>query len=115
MPSVLSRRRSRTRALGAAAVGVVAAGLLVAPSVPGAAAADPSLVERPQAVGLGAAAALLAQRLDRAAPLLDPKLNGTQEVELWRALLQVERGEAAPGDAASMAAALPILLAYPQP
>ena len=80
-----------------------------------AAAADPSFATQPQALGLSAVAALLAHRLDRTGTMSDASLNGTQEIELWRALLKVEQDEVSPGDARDLASGLPILLAYPQP
>lgn len=79
------------------------------------AAADPSFVERPETMGLRAVAALLAHRLDQAGAMLDSRLNGTQEIDLWRALLQVERDEVSAGDARSLALCLPLLLTYSQP
>ncbi len=79
------------------------------------AAADPSFVERPETMGLRAVAALLAHRLDQASAMLDPRLNGTQEIDLWRALLQVARDEVSAGDARSLALCLPLLLTYSQP
>ncbi len=80
-----------------------------------AAAADPSFAAHPQAIGLGGVAALLAHRPDRTGALSDASLNGSQEIELWRALLQVEHDDVAASDARSLASGLPILLAYPQP
>ena len=80
-----------------------------------AAAADPLFAERPRAMGLRAVASLLAHRLDQVGTISDPRLDGIQEVELWRALLQVARDEVAAGDARSLASGLPLLMAYPQP
>lgn len=80
-----------------------------------AAAADPPFAERPQVMGLRAVAALLAHRLDQVGPMSNPRLDGTEEVQVWRALIQVERDKVAAGDANSLASGLPLLQAYPQP
>lgn len=58
------------------------------------------------------AAALLAGRLAEAGGIEDARLPAADEVTLWRALLQAARGDAAA--APVLAAAAPLLLAYPQ-
>lgn len=63
---------------------------------------------------LQGAAALLGGRLGEAGALEDPALARTDETALWQGLLRGARGEgreAAPG----IAAAVPLLLAYPPP
>jgi hypothetical protein len=75
--------------------------------------ADPALADDPKVIGLRAAAEILAGRPDAAATLADPRLGGTTEVLLWRALLRLARGPAGPRDGNDLAAALPLLLAYP--
>lgn len=78
-----------------------------------AAAADPALIDTPRFIGLRAAAALLAGRLDDAAALEDPRLNGSTEAELWRALLHVAKDEPSAADADGLADSIPLALAYP--
>ncbi len=76
---------------------------------------DPALYDKPPVIGLRAVASLLAHRYDEAATLADPRLNGTTEIDLWRALLSAALRHATPRDARRMAAGLPILLSYAQP
>ena len=80
-----------------------------------AAADDPASHDTPRAMALHGVAAVLAGRLDEAAALADPRLNGTGEIELWRALLHVARNQATPQDAHSLRAALPLVLGYAAP
>ena len=80
-----------------------------------AATADPALVDMPRSIGLKAVAATLAGRLEDARTLADPRLDGSTEVELWRALLQVAKDEPSASDARSLADGLPLILAYPSP
>lgn len=74
---------------------------------------DPRLSAQPDAAALDAVAALLAGRLREADALLDPRLDGTDEVALWRAVRQAQGHEGAPEAAAVFAATTPLLLAYP--
>ncbi len=76
-------------------------------------AADPALADQPHAIGLRAIAATLAGRFDDAKALADPRLDGSTEVELWRALLRVARDEASAPDARSLADGVALILAYP--
>jgi hypothetical protein len=78
-------------------------------------AADPALMDQPRAIGLRAIASTLAGRLEEAKTLADPRLTGSTEIELWRALLQVAKDEATAKDARSLADGLPLVLAYPNP
>jgi hypothetical protein len=73
---------------------------------------DPALAETPRARALAGATALLAGRLAEAGGLDHPRLPDTDEVALWRGLLSAARGQ---NGAASVAAGLPLLLAYPEP
>ncbi len=66
------------------------------------------------APALAAIAALLAGRLDDTAALDDPRLDGSDEVSLWRALRRAALHQA-PQAAPVLAATLPLLLAYPAP
>ncbi|MCQ4163041.1 hypothetical protein NON00_24400 [Roseomonas sp. GC11] len=78
---------------------------------------DPRLAGEPRALLLGAAAALLAGRVEEAlAPLDDPRLPATGEPRLWRALARLEAaGEEAPEPAvlADLDRLAPLLLRYP--
>jgi len=76
-------------------------------------AADPALADQPHAIGLRAIAATLAGRFDDAKALADPRLDGSTEVELWRALLQVARDEASSQAAHSLADGVGLILACP--
>jgi hypothetical protein len=77
-----------------------------------AAAEDPALRDKPRIIGLRAVAAMLAHRLDAADGLDDPRLTGTVEVELWRALLKVAHDQAGEAEARSMATAVKLLMGY---
>lgn len=75
---------------------------------------DPQAGLDPVLRALQGAAALLGGRLDEARALEDAALPRTDETALWQGLLRGARGEgreAAPG----IAAAVPVLLAYPLP
>ena len=74
---------------------------------------DPALAASADAAGLGAVAALLADRLDDSLPIEDPRLSGTDEVALWRAVRAARLQDGSPQAAATFAATLPLLLAYP--
>lgn len=74
---------------------------------------DPRIAEDPFAHALRGAAALLAGRLAEADGLVHRRLPESDELRLWRGLLQAARG--ADSGAAAIAAGLPILRAWPQP
>jgi hypothetical protein len=76
---------------------------------------DPASRDSRQAVALRGVGAVLAGRLDEAATLADPRLNGTTEIELWRSLLHVGRNQADAADAHVFRAALPLAQAYALP
>jgi tetratricopeptide (TPR) repeat protein len=81
-----------------------------------AASEDPMAAASPRWAALAGAAALLAGRLDEArAPLSDPRLDGTDEITLWRAWLAEQTGAPAAVTAPKFAAAAPLLPAYPLP
>ena len=73
---------------------------------------DPALAASADAAGLGAVAALLADRPDESQPIEDPRLSGTDEVALWRAVRAARLQEGSPQAAAAFAATLPLVLAY---
>ena len=74
---------------------------------------DPRIAEDPTAHALRGAAALLAGRLAEADGLFHRRLPDSDELGLWRGLLQAARG--VEGSAPAIAAGVPILLAWPQP
>lgn len=76
---------------------------------------DPAVLDKPLVIGLRAVASLLAHRYGEAATLADPRLDGTTEIDLWRALLSAALRHATPKDARRIAAGLPILLSYAEP
>ncbi len=74
---------------------------------------DPAAAASADAAGLGAIAALLAGRISDSAPIDDPRLSGTDEIALWRAIRAASLQEGSPRAAAVFAATLPLVLAYP--
>jgi hypothetical protein len=78
-----------------------------------ASAGDAREADDPDAIGLGAIAALLADRDGEADGLSDPRLTGTDEIALWRALREAKQHEGSPEAASVFAATLPLLLSYP--
>jgi hypothetical protein len=74
---------------------------------------DPREAESPATIGLAAIAALLANRPAEAGGLADPRLSGTDEVALWRAILLALQDNASPAAAATLAATAPLLFTYP--
>jgi tetratricopeptide (TPR) repeat protein len=64
---------------------------------------------------LSAIAALLAGRPDQSDALTDPRLDGTDEVALWRAVRQAVQDEGSPRAAATFAATAPLVFEYPEP
>ncbi len=78
-----------------------------------AAAGDARETDNPDAIGLGAIAALLAGRDGETDGLSDPRLTGTDEIALWRAVREARLREGSPQAASVFAATLPLLLSYP--
>jgi hypothetical protein len=78
-----------------------------------ASAGDAREADDPDAIGLGALAALLADRDGEAEGLSDPRLTGTDEIALWRAVREAKKREGSPAAASVFAATLPLLLSYP--
>ncbi len=75
---------------------------------------DPREAASPEAIGLGAIGALLAGRFAESGDLADPRLNGTDEIALWRALQTAMTDEGAPQAAMVLAATAPLLFTYPE-
>jgi hypothetical protein len=74
---------------------------------------DARLSDDPDAIGLSAIAALLAGRLAEAEGIDDPRLTGSDEIALWRAVHAARLAEGSPAAAPVFAATMPLLLAYP--
>jgi hypothetical protein len=74
---------------------------------------DPREAESPSTIGLAAIAALLANRPAEAGGLADPRLTGTDEVALWRAIQTAMQDDASPAAAAVLATTAPLLFTYP--
>ncbi len=75
---------------------------------------DPREAEAPGTIGLAAIAALLANRPAEAVALADPRLTGTDEVALWRAMSMAMQDNASPAAAAALATTAPLLFTYPR-
>jgi hypothetical protein len=75
----------------------------------------PQGADDPAAIALGAVASVLARRPDEAGGLDDPRLDGTDEIALWRAVRAAMRQLASPAAADALAARMPLLRAYPAP
>jgi hypothetical protein len=76
---------------------------------------DPSQAASPGTEALTAIAALLAGRPEEAGGLADPRLDGTDEIALWRAIRMAMLDQGSPTAAAGIAAAAPLALQYPEP
>jgi hypothetical protein len=74
---------------------------------------DPREADSPSTIGLAAIAALLANRPAEAGGIMDPRLTGTDEVALWRAILLAMQDDASPAAAAVLATTAPLLFTYP--
>ena len=74
---------------------------------------DPSVADSADVAGLSAVAALLAGRMDATDGIEDPRLSGSDEVALWRAVRAASLHDGSPEAAAMFAATLPLVLAYP--
>ncbi|MCW3475108.1 hypothetical protein [Limobrevibacterium gyesilva] len=74
---------------------------------------DARIADNPDTLGLSAIAALMAGRAGEAGGITDPRLDGTDEVALWRAVRTAMTREGAADAAAVFAANLPLLLSYP--
>lgn len=80
-----------------------------------AAADDPAIGATPRWTALAGAASLLAGRLEEARPALkDRRLDGTDEITLWRAWLADQEGEPASATAPLFAATAALVPAYPE-
>lgn len=110
----LPARLVAAQAMIALGLGAEAHGLLAA-----ARAEEPRSDQDGQVAVLQAIAALLDGHPERAGALGDPRLAGSDEVALWRAVAAASQAalkdEPSPAAAATFAATSPLILAYPQP
>jgi tetratricopeptide (TPR) repeat protein len=74
---------------------------------------DPKEAASPDTKALTAIAALLAGRPEESGGLLDPKLDGTDEIALWRGVRLAMQDEGSPQAAAVFSAAAPLVFQYP--
>jgi hypothetical protein len=77
------------------------------------AADDPRQAASADVIGLTAIAAMLAGRPAEAAGIDDPRLTGTDEIALWRALRIAMLDDTSPSAAVALAGTAPLLLSYP--
>ena len=75
---------------------------------------DPQEAASPVTAGLAAIGSLLSGRPSEAADLADPRLDGTDEVALWRAIQTAMNEEGAPAAAAALAPVVAMLFTYPE-
>ena len=76
---------------------------------------DARMADDPDRIGLSAIAAILAGRTADAGGIDDVRLDGTDEITLWRAMRQAMLTEAQPAAAATFASVAQLALAYPTP
>jgi len=76
---------------------------------------DPRLLDDPETAGLSAIGAMLGGRSAETDGILNPALNGSDEVAFWRAIRASQAHEGAPEAAAVFAGTVNLLLAYPAP
>ncbi|HEX3573921.1 MAG TPA: hypothetical protein VHU42_04900 [Rhodopila sp.] len=76
---------------------------------------DPKEAASADTAALTAIAALLAGRPAESGALADPRLSGTDEIALWRAVRQAVLDEGSPNAAAVFATTAPLVFQYPPP
>lgn len=76
---------------------------------------DPKEAASPETSALMAIAAMLAGRTEDADGIMDPRLDGTDEILLWRAIRQAMLDEGSPAAAAVFSATAPLVFQYPRP
>jgi hypothetical protein len=74
---------------------------------------DATFADDADRIGLSAIAALLAGRIAEADGITDPRLDGSDDVTLWRAIRLAMRDEGAPAAAASFATVFGLVRGYP--
>ena len=75
---------------------------------------DPKEAASADTGALAAIAALLAGRPREADALTDPRLDGSDEISLWRAIRQAMADDGSPGAAAVLGATAPLVFQYPR-
>lgn len=76
---------------------------------------DPREATLPDTEALTAIAAILAGRPNEASGLNDPRLDGTDDIDFWRAIRQAMTDAGSPAAAAVLATTGPLVLSYPRP
>lgn len=76
---------------------------------------DPRIATEPRLHALRGVAGLLSGRSEAVGGLSHDRLMGSDELALWRALADLSRGAAASRHAPTLAVALPLVFAYPEP
>jgi hypothetical protein len=76
---------------------------------------DPREAASADVTALKAIAALMAGRVAESAELDDPRLTGTDDITLWRAVRQATLEQGSPAAAAAFASTAPLALMYPKP
>lgn len=76
---------------------------------------DPRQAASADVTALTAVAALLAGRVADADGINDPRLGGTDDIALWRAVRQAMQDQGSPAAAAVFASTAPLALLYPKP
>ena len=102
------KRRSAAETMIAGGLGAEAMALLEV-----AAGQDPHEAASADFKGLYAIAAILANRLDQANGINDPRLSGIDEISFWRGILLASQQEGAPQAAALLASTAPLAFTYP--
>jgi hypothetical protein len=102
------KRRAAAESMISLGLGAEAQGLLQV-----AAEQDPREAASADTAALTAIAALLAGRPGEAQALDDPRLAGTDEIALWRAVRQAMQDPGSPGAASIFASTAPLALQYP--
>jgi tetratricopeptide (TPR) repeat protein len=75
---------------------------------------DPKEAASPETAGLTAIAALLAGRAEESDALDDPRLDGSDEIAMWRAIRQAMKDHGSPAAAAAFATTAPLIFQYPK-
>ncbi len=103
------KNRQAAESLVALGFGAEAEGLLQV-----AAEQDPKEAASAETGAFSAIAALLAGREQEADALLDPRLDGADDIALWRAIRQAMQDDGSPGAAAVFSATAPLVFRYPK-
>ena len=102
------KRRAAAESMIAGGLGAEAMALLEVT-----ASQDPREAASADFKGLFAIAAILANRLDQANGINDPRLSGIDEISFWRGILLANQQEGSPQAAALLASTAPLAFTYP--